>query len=186
VWPKGSWNCKSKGEELEEGQGNSEKKICIITELFGLYICYAEWMLLILNLQLYICVAVEMNLTNRVGEILGFGETIEDNTTMPCSLQRAYIQIFTNRECKESELPSNIPNPRVLCAGVIGGGVDSCQVGQLVKLRGLCSNDGSYSSSRQILSSMEPEVSSTCLKKHHHWVQARIGLFQTTPSRDPF
>ncbi|XP_021939094.1 trypsin-1-like isoform X2 [Zootermopsis nevadensis] len=45
---------------------------------------------------------------------------------MPCTLQRAYIQIFTNRECNELELPSNIPSPRILCAGVIGGGVDSC------------------------------------------------------------
>ncbi|XP_023717605.2 uncharacterized protein LOC111869941 [Cryptotermes secundus] len=70
---------------------------------------------------------VEMNLTNRVGEILGFGETTEGNTKLPCTLQRAYIQIFTSKECNESELPSHTSNPRVLCAGVIGGGVDSCQ-----------------------------------------------------------
>lgn len=78
-----------------------------------------------------ICVSVEMNLTNRVGEILGFGETTEGNTKLPCTLQRAYIQIFTIKQCNESQLLSHTSNPRVLCAGVIGGGVDSCQVGKL-------------------------------------------------------
>jgi hypothetical protein len=78
--------------------------------------------------QLYIYVAVEKNLTNRVGEILGFGDTTEGDTTMPCTLQGAYIQIFAAEQCKESELPSQVPNPRILCAGVTGGGVDSCQV----------------------------------------------------------
>jgi len=78
--------------------------------------------------HLYIYVAVENNLTHRVGEILGFGVTTEGDTTMPCALQGAYIEIFTADECKESKLPSQVPNPRILCAGVIGGGVDSCKV----------------------------------------------------------
>ena len=80
------------------------------------------------DFQLYIHVAVDKNLTNRVGEILGFGETTEGDTTMPCTLQGAYIQIFAAEECKESELSSQVPNPQILCAGVTGGGVDSCQV----------------------------------------------------------
>lgn len=78
--------------------------------------------------HLYIYIAVENNLTHRVGEILGFGVTNEGDTTMPCALQGAYIEIFTAEECKESNLPSQVPNPRILCAGVIGGGVDSCKV----------------------------------------------------------
>lgn len=81
-----------------------------------------------------ICFSVEMNLTSRVGEILGFGETTEGNTKLPCTLQRAYIQIFTIKQCNESELPSHTLNPRVLCAGVIGGGVDSCQVGNTTQV----------------------------------------------------
>jgi hypothetical protein len=93
-----------------------------------------------------ICVSVEMNLTNRVGEILGFGETTEGNTKMPCTLQRAYIQIFTIKQCNESELPSHTSNPRVLCAGVIGGGVDSCQVGKTTQVMTWCS----YSCSKYI------------------------------------
>jgi hypothetical protein len=94
-------------------------KFCLINFLFRMAF---------VSLRLCICVSVEKNLTNRVGEIVGFGETQEDNTTFPCALQTAYIQIFTSAECNESQLPSHIPNPRVLCAGVIGGGVDSCQV----------------------------------------------------------
>lgn len=70
---------------------------------------------------------VENNLTHRVGEILGFGVTTESDTKMPCVLQGAYIEIFTAEECRESKLPSQVPNPRILCAGVIGGGVDSCK-----------------------------------------------------------
>jgi hypothetical protein len=77
---------------------------------------------------IHICVSAERNVTNRIGEILGFGETIEGNKKMPCTLQRAYIQIFSISQCNEFELPSYTSNPRVLCAGVIGGGVDSCQV----------------------------------------------------------
>jgi hypothetical protein len=84
--------------------------------------------------QLYIYVTVEKNLTHRVGEILGFGETTEGNTTTPCALQGAYIEIFTAEECKESKLPSQVPNARILCAGVIGGGVDSCKVRTNVEL----------------------------------------------------
>jgi len=85
--------------------------------------------------HLYIYVAVENNLTHRVGEILGFGVTTEGDTGMPCALQGAYIEIFTAEECKESKLPSQVPNPRILCAGVIGGGVDSCKVRTNAELR---------------------------------------------------
>ncbi|XP_069688589.1 trypsin-1-like isoform X2 [Periplaneta americana] len=70
----------------------------------------------------------ERNVTHRVGEILGFGEMAEDNsTTMPCKLQKAYLQIFGKEQCGRFDLPSHVTNPRVLCAGVVGGGVDSCQ-----------------------------------------------------------
>ncbi|KAJ4432276.1 hypothetical protein ANN_20894, partial [Periplaneta americana] len=73
----------------------------------------------------------ERNVTHRVGEILGFGEMAEDNsTTMPCKLQKAYLQIFGKEQCGRFDLPSHVTNPRVLCAGVVGGGVDSCQVVQ--------------------------------------------------------
>lgn len=116
----------------------TERKISTLTKFRNV--------LLTLNLHLQICVAAEYNLTNRVGEILGFGETTEHNITMPCTLHRAYIQVFANTECKLLELPLHTPNPLVLCAGVIGGGVDSCQVRHLVKQPGLCSNDVSYSS----------------------------------------
>jgi len=85
--------------------------------------------------HLYIYVAVENNLTHRVGEILGFGVTTESDTRMPCALQGAYIEIFTAEECMESKLPSQVPNPRILCAGVIGGGVDSCKVRTNAELR---------------------------------------------------
>jgi hypothetical protein len=108
--------------------------------------CYMTNLLLISTLQLHICVSVERNVTNRVGEILGFGETIEGNTKMPCTLQRAYIQIFTMKQCNESELPSRISTPRVLCAGVIDGGVDSCQV--RTTTQGTTSISYSYSCSK--------------------------------------
>jgi hypothetical protein len=85
--------------------------------------------------HLYIYAAVENNLTHRVGEILGFGVTTEGDITMPCALQGAYVEIFTAEECKESKLPSQVPNPRILCAGVIGGGVDSCKVRTNAELR---------------------------------------------------
>jgi hypothetical protein len=96
---------------------------------------------------IHICVSAERNVTNRVGEILGFGETMEGNAKMPCTLQRAYIQIFTISQCNESELPLYTSNPRVLCAGVIGGGVDSCQVSKTTQIIMWCS----YSCHRNIL-----------------------------------
>jgi hypothetical protein len=85
--------------------------------------------------HIYIYVAGENNLTHRVGEILGFGVTTEGDTMMPCALQGAYIEIFTADECMLSKLPSQVPNPRILCAGVIGGGVDSCKVRTNAELR---------------------------------------------------
>jgi len=100
--------------------------------------------------HLYIYVAVENNLTHRVGEILGFGVTTEDDTTMPCALQGAYIEIFTAQECKESKLPSQVPNPRILCAGVIGGGVDSCKVRTNAELRN-CMVQGLSSKENKII-----------------------------------
>lgn len=112
---------------FEENQGTADLQVKVLHD---------ESVLPIYTLQLHIVFAfsVEMNLTNRVGEILGFGETTEGNTKLPCTLQRAYIQIFTIKQCNESELPSHTLTPRVLCAGVIGGGVDSCQVGNTTQV----------------------------------------------------
>ncbi|PSN57549.1 Transmembrane protease serine 13 [Blattella germanica] len=70
----------------------------------------------------------QKNLTDHVGEIIGFGERMEDNrTSMPCNLFKADVQIFTNSQCNQTKLPDSVTGPLVLCAGIIGGGVDTCQ-----------------------------------------------------------
>jgi hypothetical protein len=137
--------CSKKTKELQPYKQSVTWRICVanfcFTATYGM------------------CVSAERNLTNRVGEILGFGETTEGNTKLPCTLQRAYIQIFTIKECNESGLPSHTLKPWLLCAGVIDGGVDSCQVSKTTQVITWCS----YSCRKKFYIFMKPEGTSPCL-----------------------
>ncbi|KAL4657283.1 transmembrane protease serine 7 [Arapaima gigas] len=55
--------------------------------------------------------------------VTGWGYRSEDDKVLPSVLQKAQVQIFSQRECKQTYGPMS---PRMLCAGVASGEKDAC------------------------------------------------------------
>lgn len=67
--------------------------------------------------------------------IIGFGSTlVKAVSPYPCVLQEAEVTVLTRRQCQRSGLEPKYANlPGSFCAGVLRGGVDSCDVSRSTK-----------------------------------------------------
>lgn len=63
--------------------------------------------------------------TNTSCVISGWGH-LTDNGVSPNNLQMAYVLLYDRNRCLSSY--GTLLQPNTICAGVYGGGIDSCQV----------------------------------------------------------
>lgn len=78
-------------------------------------------------------IVLEISLTSRGRKalIVGLGYRAVDDKEMPCTLQEAIVQIYTDDVCldvlaRNEDDPKDFVND--ICAGDIKGGTDTCQV----------------------------------------------------------
>ncbi|KAL1123635.1 hypothetical protein AAG570_002711 [Ranatra chinensis] len=67
--------------------------------------------------------------------VIGYGSVVE-RRVYPCSLQEATLQLVPRAKCLRTPLGPNVKNlPRVVCAGRLEGGVDTCDRKELEEWR---------------------------------------------------
>lgn len=73
-----------------------------------------------------------MSLTDQtyegiVATATGWG-TLKEDGQISCTLQEVNLKVMTNKECKETKYEPALISDKMMCAGDVKGGKDTCQV----------------------------------------------------------
>lgn len=60
--------------------------------------------------------------------MLGFGLTQHTFNSLVCAMREIFVDIFSADECKRNANPTAYNSDDTICAGLLSGGVDACQV----------------------------------------------------------
>ena len=70
----------------------------------------------------------------NAGTVIGFGFSFSKSKDTVCVMQEVNVKIFTKAQCTHSLNSKYFNRKDTLCAGIMEGGSDACQVSKNTKL----------------------------------------------------
>ena len=74
-----------------------------------------------------IILLLDNSYTGTIATASGWG-TLKEEGTPSCTLREVDVKVMSNEECRKTNYTENLISDKMMCAGDLKGGKDTCQV----------------------------------------------------------